>query len=62
VRLGATADEIAAHLRDEGFAAVRVLATAAELEALRIVRVRGQPSRTRPKARARSSTQTPFRR
>jgi hypothetical protein len=60
-RLGTTADEIAARLVDEGFAAAWVLLSAAEVDGLRVVRVPRQPSRTRPKARARSSTQTPFR-
>ena len=60
--LGDAPATIAAALRDEGFTAVRVLATPAELDALEVRRVAGQPSVTRPNGRARSSTQTPFRR
>lgn len=61
-RLGATTDEIAEHLRAEGFAAASVLTSDEELDAMRVVLVPDQPSRTRPNARARSSTQTPLRR
>ncbi|MDQ3127782.1 MAG: hypothetical protein M3Q66_04905, partial [Chloroflexota bacterium] len=61
-RLGATADEIAERLRGEGFAAAYVLSSDAELDDIRVVLVADQPSRTRPNARARSSTQTPLRR
>jgi len=61
-RLGATADEIAERLRAEGFAAASVLTSDEDLEATRVVLVPDQPSRTRPNARARSSTQTPLRR
>lgn len=61
-RLGVTPAEIVARLRGDGFASARVLATAADLAAFAVVRVAAQPSRTRPNARARSSTQTPFRR
>jgi protein phosphatase len=63
--LGATTAEIGDRLRGEGFATIAVVTTGAEIESLGIVRVAGppaQPSRTRPNARARSSTQTPFRR
>lgn len=61
-RLGATADEIAARLRSEGFAAAYVLSSDEELNDVRVVLIADQPSPTRPKARARSSTQTPLRR
>lgn len=61
-RLGATADEIASRLHAEGFARVRVLTSDEELDAVRVLLVEDQPSRTRPKARARSSTHTPLRR
>ena len=61
-RLGATADEIAARLRSEGFAAAYVLSSNEELNDVRVVLVADQPSRTRPNARARNSTQTPLRR
>ena len=49
-------------LRSEGFAAAYVLSSDEELDAVRVVVVADQPSRTRPNARARSSTQTPLRR
>lgn len=61
-RLGATADEVAERLRAEGFAAAYVLPSDEELNDVRVVVVADQPSRTRPNARARSSTQTPLRR
>ncbi len=61
-RLGITSADIVTRLLDEGFATARVLATGADIDGLRVVRVAAQRSRTRPNARARSSTQTPFRR
>ncbi|HUQ79281.1 MAG TPA: AAA family ATPase [Patescibacteria group bacterium] len=61
-RLGATPGDIAGSLRAEGFAAAHVLASDEEIDATRVVLSADQPSRTRPNARARSSTQTPFRR
>lgn len=60
--LGGTADEIAERLRAEGFSAAHVLSSDEELDAMRVVVVADQPSRTRPNGRARSSTQTPLRR
>lgn len=60
--LGDDPAAIAAALLGEGFAAVRILVTTADLDALRVARVADQPSVTRPKGLARSSTQTPFRR
>ena len=61
-RLGTTAGQIVDRLRSEGFVAAYVLSNDEELDAVRVVVVADQPSRTRPNARARSSTQTPLRR
>ncbi|MEA2520281.1 MAG: hypothetical protein QOF49_2361 [Chloroflexota bacterium] len=61
-RLGRTGDEIAGRLAAEGFSAVHIAACTAEIDALRVVRIAAQPARTSPNGRARSSTQTPFRR
>lgn len=61
-RLGPTPSEISERLLAEGFAAAYVLASDEDLDAVRVVLGPDQPSRTRPNARARSSTQTPLRR
>lgn len=60
--LGTGAEEMVERLRTEGFAAAYVLASTEELDGMRVVLVFDQSSRTRPNARARSSTQTPLRR